>query len=308
VTTVVRATGLRKSFGAFVALDGLDLEVAEREVHGFLGPNGAGKSTTIRVLLGLYRPNGGEVALFGKSPWQRPAELHRRLAYVPGEVNLWPSLTGGEAIDLLIRLRGDSPGRSDRERLIEAFDFDPTKRIRTYSKGNRQKVALIAAFALPAELYILDEPTSGLDPLMAQRFSAEVARVASEGSSVLLSSHILAEVEQVADRISIIRAGRRVETGTLTELRHLTRTEYTIPTTLPPEYAERLARVVHDLVESDGRTTFAAEADHTAAVLALLAGAGVSGITAQPPSLEKLFLRHYGDGRRPDDNAEPERK
>ncbi|WP_420112445.1 ABC transporter ATP-binding protein [Pseudactinotalea sp.] len=297
MTTVIRAAGLRKSFGSFPALDGLDLEVAEGDVHGLLGPNGAGKSTTIRVLLGLYRPSGGEVSLFGESPWERPAELHRRLAYVPGDVNLWPSLTGGEAVDLLIQLRGQSPAASERERLIEDFEFDPTKRIRTYSKGNRQKVALIAAFAVPADLYILDEPTSGLDPLMAQRFQAEVARVASQGASVLLSSHIMAEVEQVADRISIIRKGRRVETGTLQELRHLTRTEYAIPMQLPPAVRDRLARTAHDVVEIDARTTFAVEPDQTPAVLALLAEAQVSGLTAEPPSLEALFMRHYGDDR-----------
>ena len=293
--TVLQAVGLRKSFGSFTALDGLDLEVAEGEVHGFLGPNGAGKSTTIRVVLGLYRPSDGEVTLFGESPWDQPARLHRRLAYVPGDVNLWASLTGGEAIDLLIRLRGGTPRASDRERLVDAFEFDPTKRIRTYSKGNRQKVALIAAFALPAELYILDEPTSGLDPLMAQRFQAEVARVASEGASVLLSSHILAEVEEVADRISIIRSGRRVETGTLAELRHLTRTEYTIPTVLSADRRDRLSKAAHDIVESDGRTTFRVEPEHTADVLGLLAEAGVPGLTAEPPSLEDLFMRHYGD-------------
>lgn len=298
---MVRAIGLRKSFGSLCALDGLELEVAEGEVHGFLGPNGAGKSTTIRVLLGLYRPSGGEVTLFGESPWRRPAELHRRLAYVPGDVNLWPSLTGGEAIDLLLRLRGGSPGGSARERLIEAFDFDPTKRIQAYSKGNRQKVALIAAFALPAELYILDEPSSGLDPLMAQRFQTEVSRVASEGSSVLLSSHILAEVEQVADRISIIRRGRRVETGTLDQLRHLTRTEYTIPGPLAAHQLDQLASLTHDLTEAGDRVHFAVEPERTARVLAVLADAGVSGLTAQPPSLEELFLRHYGNDRVADD-------
>lgn len=292
---MIRAVNLQKSFGSLAALDGLDLVVAEGEVHGFLGPNGAGKSTTIRVLLGLYRPSGGEVTLFGESPWRRPAELHRRLAYVPGDVNLWPSLTGGEAIDLLIRLRGGSARGSDRERLIDAFDFDPTRRIQTYSKGNRQKVALIAAFALPAELYILDEPSSGLDPLMAQRFQEEVSRVASQGSSVLLSSHILDEVEQVADRISIIRRGRCVETGTLDQLRHLTRTEYAIPGPLALRYLEQLARLTHDLAESGDRIRFAVEPDRTAEVLAVLAAAGVSGLSAQPPSLEELFLRHYGN-------------
>ncbi len=297
MASVIRASGLRKSFGTLAALDGLELEVADGEVHGFLGPNGAGKSTTIRVLLGLYRPSGGEVTLFGESPWRRPAELHRRLAYVPGDVNLWPSLTGGEAIDLLIRLRGGSPRMSARERLIAAFDFEPTKRIQTYSKGNRQKVALIAAFALPAELYILDEPSSGLDPLMAQRFQEEVVRVASEGASVLLSSHILAEVEQVADRISIIRRGRRVESGTLAQLRHLTRTEYTVPGPLPAQQLEQLSRLTHDLVQTGDRIRFAVEPEQTTEVLAVLVAAGVSGLAAEPPSLEELFLRHYGDDR-----------
>ena len=297
MSSVVRALGLRKSFGAVAALDGLDLEVAKGEVHGFLGPNGAGKSTTIRVLLGLYRPSGGEVTLFGESPWRRPAELHRRLAYVPGDVSLWPSLTGGEAIDLLIRLRGGSPAGSARERLIEVFDFDPTKRVQAYSKGNRQKVALIAAFALPAELYILDEPTSGLDPLMAQRFQAEVERVASEGASVLLSSHILAEVEQVADRISIIRRGRGAETGTLAGLRHLTRIRYRVPASLPPHQIRRLADLAHDLLEEDGRTSFDVAPEHTAGVLAVLAEADVPGLIAEPASLEELFLRHYGGDR-----------
>lgn len=308
---VVRAVGLRKSFGSFLALDGLDLEVAEGEVHGFLGPNGAGKSTTIRAALGLYRPSGGELRLFGENPWRRPAELHQRLAYVPGDVNLWPSLTGGEAIDLLIRLRGGEPRDSERARLIETFEFDPTKRISAYSKGNRQKVALIAAFATPAELYILDEPSSGLDPLMAQRFSNEITRVASEGASVLLSSHILAEVEQVADRISIIRQGRRVETGTLDDLRHLTRVEYTISTTLPTEQAQRLERITRDLVIADGRTCFSVEPARTAEVLTLLGEIGVPGLTAQPPSLEELFLSHYGEanerGQRSGSNAQAER-
>lgn len=255
MTAVVRVRGLEKRFGSFRALDGLDLEVDRGEVHGFLGPNGAGKSTTIRVLLGLYRPTGGSVSLFGRRPWEDPAGLHRRLAYVPGDVHLWPSLTGGQAIDLLIRLRGGDVAGSDRERLIEAFEFDPSKRIRTLSKGNRQKVALIAAFALPVELYILDEPTSGLDPLMARRFQAEVARVAREGASVLLSSHILAEVEELADRLSIIRQGRRMETGTLAELRHLTRSAYEIPEILDAGARARLEAIAHDVVEWEGADT-----------------------------------------------------
>ena len=295
MVAVIRAAALRKSFGSFVALDGLDLEVEAGEVHGFLGPNGAGKSTTIRVLLGLYRPSGGEVAVFGDSPWTRPADLHRRLAYVPADVSLWHSLTGGEAIDLLIRLRGGSPRRSERDRLIETFEFDPGKRIGTYSTGNRHKVAVIAAFSHRADLYILDEPTTGLDPLMAQRFSAEVARVAADGASVLLSSHILGEVEDLADRITIIRGGRRAETGTLDQLRHLTRTRYTIATALPAHRVQELAPLVEDLTVTDARTEFSVDRQSTAEVLCVLAAAGVDELTAQPPSLEELFLRHYGD-------------
>ncbi|WIY82511.1 ABC transporter ATP-binding protein [Propionimicrobium sp. PCR01-08-3] len=295
MTDVIRLENVSKSFGAVKALDGLDLDVAEGEVHGFLGPNGAGKTTTIRILLGLYRPSSGHAQLFGAHPWRHPADLHRRLAYVPGEVNLWPALTGGEAIDLLIRLRGGSVRRSARERLIEEFDFDPTKRIRSYSKGNRQKVVLIAAFAHQAELYILDEPTSGLDPLMAQRFQSEVMRVTGEGSSVLLSSHILAEVEQVADRLSIIRRGRRVETGTLDEVGHLAHTEYVITDPLQPDKLAQLREIADDVRDDAGTIRFTVEPGRTAEVLRLLADAEVTGFTAQRSSLEQAFLRHYGD-------------
>ena len=212
--------GLVKTFGPTRALDGLDLSVAPGEVHGFLGPNGAGKSTTIKVLLGLLRRDAGEVALFGGDPWRDTAALHRRLAYVPGDVSLWPNLTGGEIVDLLLRMRGVATG-AKREELLERFQLDPTKKGRAYSKGNRQKVALVAAFAAPTELLVLDEPTSGLDPLMEQVFNECVAEHRATGTSVLLSSHILSEVERLADRVTIIRAGRAVETGTLNELRHL---------------------------------------------------------------------------------------
>src|SRR5918992_5124598 len=219
----ISISGLVKSFGSVRALDGLDLQVAEGEVHGFLGPNGAGKSTTIRVLLGLLRADAGETRLLGSDPWTDAVALHRRLAYVPGEVNLWPNLSGGEAIDLFGRLRGGLD-RARRDDLLERFELDPTKKCRTYSKGNRQKVAIVAAFASDVELYILDEPTSGLDPLMEAVFQDCVREVKHEGRTVLLSSHILAEVEALCDRVSIIRLGRTVETGTLAELRHLTRT------------------------------------------------------------------------------------
>jgi len=215
---VIEAVGLQKTFGRFRALDGLDLAVQPGEVHGFLGPNGAGKSTTLRILLGLMRPSGGTARLFGEDPWRCAPRLHRRLAYVPGDVSPWPNLSGGETIDLLLRMRGVS-GTGRKAELLQRFHLDPTKKGRAYSKGNRQKVALVAAFAVPTELLILDEPTSGLDPLMEQVFDECVAEHKAAGGTVLLSSHILSEVERLADRVTIIRDGRTVETGTLAELR-----------------------------------------------------------------------------------------
>ncbi len=291
---MIHTSGLRKSFGATVALDGLDLDTRASEVHGLLGPNGAGKSTVIRVLLGLYRPDAGVVRLFGQEPWADPAALHHRLAYVPGDVNLWPTLSGGEAIDLLIRLRGGAPAESDRERLIEAFELDPSKPIRAYSKGNRQKVALVAAFALPAELYILDEPTSGLDPLMEQRFKHEVRRMAQQGAAVLLSSHILAEVEELADRVSIIRRGRTVTTGSLDELRHLTASRYTVEAELDAARLAELESASRDLTRDAGAVTFSVEPHDTARVLGILSQVPVRSLVVAPPSLEELFLQHYG--------------
>ncbi|WP_022889404.1 ABC transporter ATP-binding protein [Agromyces italicus] len=303
MTTVISAAGLQKRFGRTVALDGLDLDVQSGEVHGFLGPNGAGKSTTIRILLGLARTSGGTAALFGENPWKHAAELHRRVAYVPGDVSLWPNLTGGEAIDLLARLRGGTGDRAGyaarKQRLLEVFDFDPRKKGRAYSKGNRQKVALIAAFATPAELYILDEPTSGLDPLMEQVFNREIARVAGEGATVLLSSHILSEVEELCDRVSIIRAGKTVESGTLAELRHLTRTEiaFAADGLDPAALAAEIDRIpdAHDLVIDHGRASFTVDSDRVASVLPELTRLEVRALTVSPPSLEELFLRHYGD-------------
>jgi ABC-2 type transport system ATP-binding protein len=221
VSNPIEISGLVKTFGRFRALDGLDLTVAAGEVHGFLGPNGAGKSTTLRVLLGLLRTDAGKVRLLGGDPWKDTADLHRRLAYVPGDVSLWPNLSGGEIIDLLLRMRGVTPRPERRSELLERFRLDPTKRGRAYSKGNRQKVALVAAFAAPVELLLLDEPTAGLDPLMEQVFNECLAEHKSAGASVLLSSHILGEVERIADRVTIIRSGRAVETGSLSELRRL---------------------------------------------------------------------------------------
>ncbi|QEO16116.1 ABC transporter ATP-binding protein [Agromyces intestinalis] len=296
---MIRTSALVKRFGRTTALDGLDLEVAQGSVHGFLGPNGAGKSTTIRILLGLARATSGEASVFDREPWTHAAALHRRIAYVPGDVALWPNLTGGEAIDLLSRLRGGTADRAAyakrKQALAEAFEFDPRKKGRAYSKGNRQKVALVAAFATPADLYILDEPTSGLDPLMAQVFAREVDRVAEAGATVLLSSHILSEVEELCDRVSIIRAGRVVESGTLADLRRLTRTEISFAADgLVPDAAAGLAGA-HDLRVDHGRVSFTVDSAAVAGVLPELGRLGVTGLTVAPPSLEELFLRQYGD-------------
>jgi ABC-2 type transport system ATP-binding protein len=293
---VIEVAGLRKTFGQTVALDGLDLTVSAGEVHGFLGPNGAGKTTTIRILLGLLRADGGTAGLLGGDPWRSAVELHRRIAYVPGDVTLWPTLTGGEVIDLLGRLRGglDSKRRAE---LLDKFDLDPTKKARAYSKGNRQKVALVAALASDAELLLLDEPTSGLDPLMEAVFRQCAEEERARGRTVLLSSHILSEVEALCDRVTIIRAGRTVETGTLAELRHLTRTSIAAELAANPAGLAEL-RGVHDLVIDTGangasRVRCEVDSDRLQDVLALLVAAGVRTLTSQPPTLEELFLRQY---------------
>ncbi|MFI6496346.1 ATP-binding cassette domain-containing protein [Nonomuraea typhae] len=291
MSTAVHVKGLVKTFGRARALDGLNLSVKTGEVHGFLGPNGAGKTTAIRVLLGQMRADGGEASLLGGDPWQDATELHRRLAYVPGDVTLWPSLTGGEVVDLLGRVRGGLDPRR-RKDLLDRFELDPRKRCRTYSKGNRQKVALVAAFASDTELLILDEPTSGLDPLMEAVFNECVLHEKRRGRTVLLSSHILSEVETLCDRVSIIRAGRTVESGSLADLRHLTRTSVSAELIGP---AAGLARLpgVHDLTLDGERLRCQVDADALTAVLGELAAAGVRTITTQPPTLEELFLRHY---------------
>ncbi len=299
MSTVIVTHGLVKSYGRTKALDGLDLTVEPGEVHGFLGPNGAGKTTTIRILLGLARANEGTVEVFGLDPWTHAADLHRRIAYVPGDVSIWPNFTGGETIDLISRLRGgttDKSGYEERKRrLVEVFEFDPRQKGRAYSKGNRQKVALIAAFATPADLYVLDEPTSGLDPLMEQVFNREIAGAAAEGATVLLSSHILSEVEELCDRVSIIRSGVTVESGTLAELRHLTRTEIAFSTDGLADEALTAIRGAHDLRLDNGRVSFTVDSDAVVGVLPELSRLDVKGLTVSPPSLEELFLRHYGD-------------
>jgi ABC-2 type transport system ATP-binding protein len=301
MSNAISVSGLVKRFGEFRALDGLDLSVVTGEVHGFLGPNGAGKSTTIRVLLGLLRSNGGEVRLLGGDPWADAVELHRRLAYVPGDVNLWPNLTGGEAIDLLGRLRGGlDPAR--RAELLERFELDPTKKGRTYSKGNRQKVALVAALASGAELLMLDEPTSGLDPLKDAEFRSCIDEVRRAGRTVLLSSHILAEVEALCDRVTIIRAGKTVESGSLGDMRHLTRTSIAVETVEPPT-GLRALEGIHALHVDDHRAHFDVDTSRLDDTVRHLSGFGIRSLTSQPPTLEELFLRHYGDQIEDEDAA-----
>jgi ABC-2 type transport system ATP-binding protein len=291
MATAISVSGLVKNFGRTRALDGLDLTVAEGEVHGFLGPNGAGKSTTIRALLGMIRADAGSMTLLGGDPWHDAVALHRRLAYVPGDVTLWRNLSGGEVIDLLGRLRGGIAA-DRRAALLERFELDPTKKGNAYSKGNRQKVALVAAFASDAELLILDEPTSGLDPLMEDVFRQCVAEERDRGRTVLLSSHILSEVEALCDRVSIIRAGRTVETGSLTELRHLTRTSVEAELASPLQDLAALPGL-HDVRLDGNRLRCQVDAQHLDALLVALTAAGVRSLTSRPPTLEELFLRHY---------------
>ncbi len=288
----IEVSGLAKSFGRVHALRGLDLTVPRGQVTGFLGPNGSGKSTTVRILLGLLRADGGRATVLGGDPWVDAVRLHRSIAYVPGDVNLWPNLTGGEAIDILVRLSAPlEPAR--KQAMLERFDLDPTKKARAYSKGNRQKVALVAALASRAELLVLDEPTSGLDPIMEAAFTESIRELKREGRSVLLSSHIFAEVEKLADTVTIIREGVTVEAGTIAQLRHLTRSQVTVGI---DGGADRLARLpgVHDLTQSDGHVTFAVDDAELPGVLAAVASLSPRSLVANPPSLEELFLRHYG--------------
>lgn len=299
--TVIDVKGLRKSFGRFRALNGLDLTVEKGQVHGFLGPNGAGKSTTIRVLLGLLKADGGSATVLSHDPWREVVELHRRLAYVPGDVSLWPGMTGGEAIDLLGSLRGGLDEKR-RAELIERFELDPSKRGRQYSKGNRQKVAIVAALASDVELLILDEPTSGLDPLMENVFQEVIGEAKARGASVLLSSHILAEVETLADRLSIIRDGKIVETGTLTELQGQARTSIHATLERVPEAAELAS--LHDVRLDGNRLTASADANRVGDAMTLLAPYGLASLTVEPPSLESLFLRLYEDGTAQDASAQ----
>ncbi|WP_274560952.1 ABC transporter ATP-binding protein [Streptomyces spiramyceticus] len=291
MTKAITVAGLHKSFGRTHALDGLDLAVETGEVHGFLGPNGSGKSTTIRVLLGLLRADSGAAQILGQDPWKDAVELHRRIGYVPGDVTLWRNLSGGEVIDLYGRLRGGLD-RTRRADLVERFELDPTKKGRTYSKGNRQKVALVAALASDVDVLILDEPTSGLDPLMEEIFQQCVAEERDRGRTILLSSHVLSEVEALCDRVSIIRKGRTVETGSLADLRHLTRTSVTAELAGAPNGLSHLPGV-YDLDVQGKRVKLQVDTDKLNAVLKSLSESGVRSLTSTPPTLEELFLRHY---------------
>ena len=302
MSDAIDVAGLRKSYGKVVALDGLDMTVATGEVHGFLGPNGAGKTTTIRILLGLLRSDGGLVRLLGGDPWTGATELHRRIAYVPGDVSLWPNFTGGEVIDLLGRLRG-GVDQARRANLLERFELDPTIKARAYSKGNRQKVALIAALASDVELLLLDEPTAGLDPLMEAAFRACVEDERKLGRTVLLSSHILSEVEALCDRVTIIRRGRAVESGSLADLRHLTRTSIAAELASPAAGLDSLPGV-HALDVEGNRVRCQVDTDKLDGLLRVLSAAGVRSLVSQPPTLEELFLRHYADDGPEEERAE----
>ncbi|MCM3389423.1 ABC transporter ATP-binding protein [Ureibacillus chungkukjangi] len=289
--SVLQIKDLTKMFGKFTALNGVNLEVNEGEVFGFIGPNGAGKSTTIRILLGILKATKGEVKIFGKDAWSDAVELHKRIAYVPGDVNLWPNLTGGEVIDLFVKLRGGNH-QSRREELIQRFDLDPYKKCRTYSKGNRQKVALVSAFSSDADLYILDEPTSGLDPLMEQIFQQCVLEAKEAGKSILLSSHILSEVEQLCDRVGIIRQGEMIETGSLSELRHLTRMNLILETKEPITQLYEL-KGIHDVKEKNGILSFQVDTEQLDTVIKHVSPFGIIKLESTPLTLEDLFMRHY---------------
>lgn len=293
MTTIVELNDIKKSFGKFQALRGVTFEVKKGEVLGFIGPNGSGKSTTIRILLGMLKSDSGDATIFGQNVWQNAVDIHRRIAYVPGDVNLWPNLTGGEVIDLFLSMRGVRIDKKLKEELMERFEFDPTKKCRAYSKGNRQKVALIAAFAAPADLYILDEPTSGLDPLQERVFQECIEEIKSQGASVLLSSHILSEVERLCDQVAIIRQGEIVESGTLEHLRHLTRMQILLKT---KEEITDLSKKdwVHNYTEEKGESIFQLDSDHIDDLISSIQPYGVLKFESTPPKLEDLFMRHYG--------------
>lgn len=289
--SLVEVKGLTKRFGKFTALQNVDLSVNEGEIYGFIGPNGAGKSTTIRVLLGMLKPTEGQVTIFGKDAWKDAVEIHKRIAYISGDASLWPNLTGGEVIDLFLVMRGNG-NEKRRDELIQRFKLDPSKKCRTYSKGNRQKIALIAAFASEADLYILDEPTAGLDPLMERIFQECILEVKRQGKTVLLSSHILSEVEKLCDRVAIIREGEIIETGTLSQMRHLTRSKLTVETKEPLIGLSDL-KGVHDVVRTTAGWVFQVDSEEMATVVSHISPFGVLKLESASPTLEDLFIRHY---------------
>lgn len=303
--SVIEVSNLVKFYGSFKALNGVNMRVKRGEVLGFIGPNGAGKTTTIRILLGLLRKNSGTTNVLGKDSWTHAAELHRTMAYVPGEVSLWPTLTGGEVIDLLNKLRGGI-NRERRDEMLKRFDLDPTKKCGTYSKGNRQKVAIVSALASDADLFLLDEPTSGFDPLMEAVFQECILELKQMGRTVLLSSHTLSVVEKLCDSVSIIRQGRIVESGTLDELRHLTRTSISVETEKPIEELDKLEGV-HDLSVEENQAHFQVESDKVHRALKHLIQFEVKSLISRPPTLEELFMHHYGERHEEVDSRKKER-
>ncbi len=291
---VIEVKNLTKTFGKFKALDQVDLNVEKGEIHGFIGPNGAGKSTTIRVLLGMLKADAGEVTIFGKDAWDDAVEIHEKVAYVPGDAKLWPNLTGGQVIDLLLEMRSKKVNTERRAQLMDEFEFDPTKKCREYSKGNLQKILIIAAFSADADVYILDEPTSGLDPLMDRKFQAHLLQLKAEGKTILLSSHILSEVERLCDSVSIIRKGSIIETGTLDELRHLTRMHFEVKTKEPLQGLETVPGV-HQIEQDNSRVTFQVDTEFTNDVVQFISQYEVIQLESSPAKLEDLFMRYYAD-------------
>lgn len=299
---VLKTNGLTKKFGDFAALDGVDIEVGEGEVFGFIGPNGSGKSTTIRVLLGILKASSGKAEIFGMDAWKEAVNIHKRVAYVPGDVNLWPNLTGGEVIDLFMKLNGNGD-KGRRDELIRRFDLDPTKKCRTYSKGNRQKVALVAAFSSNADLYILDEPTSGLDPLMERIFQECVMEAKAQGKSILLSSHILSEVEKLCDKVAIIRQGKIIETGSLQDLRHLTGTVMLVETQRPMPFLHEVEGI-RGIKKQGDALSFQVDAEELDRVIRYVSDFGIVRMESAPPTLEELFMRHYEESSEVDRKGE----
>lgn len=292
--SIIQIENLTKSFGQFKALEDVNLEVKQGEIHGFIGPNGAGKSTTIRVLLGMLKADTGNITIFGKDTWQEAVSIHSRIAYVPGDANLWPNLTGGQIIDLFLNMRNSTINNKLREELIKYFELDPTKKCRTYSKGNLQKVLIISALASDADIYILDEPTSGLDPLMERKFQNYLLDLKAQGKTILLSSHILSEVEKLCDHVSIIRKGKIIEEGTLEELRHLTRTNFEVTSSENLEGLENIEGI-HQVERENTTTTFQVDSENVNEVIQLLSQYKITHLTSAPPRLEDLFIRYYDD-------------